>query len=855
MVTDTGAGKILPIKIEEEMRSAYLDYAMSVIVSRALPDIRDGLKPVQRRILYTMSELGLRPNTPYKKSAKVVGDTMGRFHPHGDSPIYEALVRMAQDFSMRHPLVDGQGNFGSIDADPPASMRYTEARLAAIAEEMLVDIDRDTVDFLPNYDGSEMQPEVLPARLPNLLVNGAAGIAVGMATNIPPQNLGEICDALIKLIDKPDLTTDDILKIVQGPDFPTAGLIIGREGIKNAYATGQGKIIMRARASIEEMSRGDRMRIVVTELPYQTNKAALITKMAEHVKDKRIEGISDLRDESDRDGMRIVIELSRGAQPKTVLNSLYKHTAMQSSFSVHMLCLVDGQPKTVNLLTALKHYLLFRHDVIRRRTEHDLGKARDRAHIVEGLVKALDKIDAIIQLIRGSASAAKARDGLMAAPFEFSERQAQAILEMQLSRLAALERERIQAEYKDLMEKIAYFEDLLANPHKIDLLVREDLVELKKKHANPRRTQIFAAELEDFTEEDLIPHEPAVLTLSQRGYIKRLPLDTYRKVRRGAKGVNGMTMREDDAVRRLIVADTHDQILFFTDRGRVFPLKVHEAPEAGRTAKGVALINVVDMDQGEVVTAVIATSDFESDCLVLATKLGEVKRTRLSEFSQVRRAGLIAMNLEPGDELIAARLTHSSDDVIMISAQGQAMRFAVDDLRMASRASGGVRGMRLAKGDRIVAMEVADPKADLLSLSEKGFGKKTRVSEYPKHNRGGGGVKTFVITPKTGPLVAARAVIDSQDLMVMTRDGVVMRTTVKDIRRTGRAASGVHVMDIAPGDAVASIATIDQEGGPSTIVEAVKPARSAAAEAAAASIRTPTNGRVKTDTNGATPSS
>jgi DNA gyrase subunit A len=844
MVAEERFGKIVPLKIETEMQQAYLDYAMSVIVSRAIPDVRDGLKPVQRRILYTMNDLGLRPGTPYRKSAKVVGDTMGRFHPHGEAPIYDALVRMAQDFTVRYPLVDGQGNFGSVDGDPPAASRYTEARLAAIAEETLVDIDKNTVDFVANYDGSEEQPTVLPARLPNMLVNGASGIAVGMATNIPPQNLGEVCDAIVKLIDQPELTTEDLLKIVKGPDFPTAGIIIGREGIKNAYATGQGRIIMRARTNIEEYGKGgDRVRIVATELPFQVNKAQLIAKMAELVKDKRIEGIADLRDESDRDGMRMVIELSRNANPKTVLNTLYKHTAMQTSFNVNMLCLVDGQPKTVNLLTALRQYLNFRREVIRRRTEFDLAKARDREHILAGLVKALDKIDAIIRLIRGSASSAKAKEGLMERPFSFSDRQAQAILDMQLSRLAALEREKIQAEYREVIQRIAYLEDLLANPRKIDALVREETLDLKKRHADARRTQIVAQELEDFSDEDLIPDEPVVVTLSQRGYVKRLPLETYRRQRRGGRGITGMVTREEDAVRRLVVANTHDQILFFTDRGRVFQTKIHELPDAGRTAKGIPLINVVDIQQGELVTALVVTRTFEKDCLIMATKAGEVKRTRLQEFAQVRRNGLIAMDLEAGDELISARLARSTDDVLMVSAQGQAVRFKVDDLRMASRTSGGVRGMRVAKNDHVVAMEIVDPKGELLSLSEKGFGKRTSVSEYPQHNRGGGGVKTFNITSKTGPLVAAKMVNDAQDLMLISRDGIVIRTTVASIRRTGRAASGVTVMSIGANDAVASIATI--EVAPSPGGEPEQPALSARAEAArkaAESIATPRNG-------------
>jgi DNA gyrase subunit A len=841
MVTQSPGGKILPINIEDEMRASYLDYAMSVIVQRALPDVRDGLKPVQRRILYAMDELGLRSNTAYKKSAKIVGEVMGKYHPHGDAPIYDALVRMAQEFSLRYPLVDGQGNFGSVDGDPPAAQRYTEARLAAIADEMLADIDKNTVDFYDNYDSTETQPVVLPSRLPNLLVNGSAGIAVGMATNIPPHNLSEIADAIVRLIDRPETTTEELTKIVKGPDFPTAGIIIGREGIKQAFATGQGRIVIRARTQIEEMARGGRFQIIVTELPFQVNKAELIKKIAEMVKDKRVDGISELRDESDRTGMRIVIELARGGQARQVLNTLYKHTAMQTTFSVHMLCLVNGQPKTVNLPTALKQFIAFRREVIRRRTEFDLAKARDREHILSGLLKAIDKLDAIIRLIRNAASAAAAKEGLMARPFSFSDRQAQAILDMQLRRLAALERKQLQDEYQELTRRIAYLEGVLANPRKVDALIKDEVFELKKKHGDARRTQIIDQELENFSEEDLIPHEDAVVTLSIRGYIKRVPLETYRKQRRGGRGVQGMQTREEDAVRRLIVADTHAQLLFFTDRGRAFPLKVFEVPDASRTAKGIPLINVVDIAQGELVTAIIATQSFDKDCLVLGTKLGEVKRTQLSSFAEIRRNGLIAMDLEEGDELISARMARSNDDLLMVTAEGQTIRFHVSDLRMASRTSGGVRGIRLEEVDRVVAMEVVESGKELLSLSTHGYGKRTPLDSYPLKGRGGGGVIGFKVTDKTGPVATARVVDATNDLMLISQDGIVLRTSVESIRRSGRSTEGVTVMKVAPGDRVASIAVIDAgsasrdedadgaKRGPSANGAATKPAAKAPA--------------------------
>jgi len=793
------------------MRQSYLDYAMSVIVQRALPDVRDGLKPVQRRILYSMSEMGLRSSAAYKKSAAVVGEVMGKYHPHGDAPVYDAMVRMAQDFSLRYPLIDGQGNFGSVDADPPAAMRYTEAKLAQVADEMLADIDKNTVDFVPNYDGSHQQPESLPARLPNLLVNGSSGIAVGMATNIPPHNLTEICNAIMRLIDKPDTTTEELTEIVRGPDFPTAGIIIGREGIRNAYATGQGRVIMRARAHVEEMARAGRFQIVVTELPYQTNKASLIEKMADLVKDKKIDGISDLRDESDRHGMRIAIELKAGGQPKQILNALYKHTSMQSSFNVHMLCLVNGQPKTVTLRTALHEYLNFRRSVIRRRSQFDLDKAREREHIVAGLLKALDKIGAIIKLVRGSESAAAAKVKLQEKPFTFTERQATAILAMTLSRLAALERQQLLNEHAELLKTITFLEELLADAAKVDAVIKEETLELRKKHGDDRRTQIVDQELQNFSDEDLIPHEEIVVTISRRGYIKRLALDTYRPQRRGGKGLTGMPTREEDAVHRLLVADTHDNLLFFTDRGKVFQLRAHEIPDASRTAKGLPLINLIDILQGELVTAVIATATFEGDCLLLATKRGEVKRTPLKDFESVRRNGLIAMNLEQGDALVSVKMANSADDLVLATADGQCICFPVGELRMASRQSGGVRGIRLAKGDFVVGMEIAARGQHLFTISERGFGKRTDFAQYPRHHRGGSGVSNLKLTDKTGRVAAVRAVNGTRELMIISVDGIVLRTTVDAISIIGRSTQGVTIMKMRPTDTVAAIAGIESE--------------------------------------------
>ncbi len=819
--TDANIGKVRPIKIEDEMRASYLDYAMSVIVSRALPDVRDGLKPVQRRILFGMSELHVHSNTPYRKSATTVGDVMGKYHPHGDAPIYETLVRMAQDFSLRYPLIDGQGNFGSVDGDPAAAMRYTEARLSAVAEEMLADIDKNTVDFVPNFDGEHNEPVVLPSRLPNLLVNGAYGIAVGMATNVPPHNLGEVCDGIALLIDKPDATTDELADIIKGPDFPTAGFIFRYErtrkdgtearedAIREAYRDGRGRVMMRAATHIEESTRGGRQQIIVTELPYMTNKASLIERIAELARSKRIDGISDLRDESDRHGMRIVIELSRAGQAQQVLNQLYRFTAMQSSFPINMLALVDSQPRTLSLKRILEHYIGFRREVIRRRSQFDLDKAREREHILQGLMKALQNLDEVIRTIRAAQSAENAKERLMKAPFKMSDRQAQAVLDMQLRRLARLERQKIEDEYSEVIKQIAYLEDLLANPRKIDYLVKEDAQETKKKFGDARRTRIIDQELEELTDEDLVPHQEIVVTLSSRGYIKRIPLDTYRLQRRGGRGITGMVTREADAVHRLLVADTHDSLLFFTGRGCVFQLRAYDLPDAKRQAKGEALVNLIEMPQGDDVTALVCVRTFDKDCLIQATRRGEVKRTALSEFESVRRAGLICTDLEPGDELVTAKQVSDEDDIILISNQGKSVRLAVKELRQASRASGGVRGIQLGPNEALVGMEVVTPKMQLLTVTANGYGKRTRFEDYPRHHRGGAGVLTHQITDKTGPVVAARTVNEMQELMIVSASGIILRTRIDSIALVGRSTQGVHLMNIAHRDAVASIACFD----------------------------------------------
>lgn len=830
-------GIVKPVNVEEEMKSSYLDYAMSVIVSRALPDARDGLKPSQRRILVAMHDLNLAPNRPHRKCAKICGDTSGNYHPHGEAVIYPTLVRMAQEFNMRYPLADGQGNFGSIDGDPPAAMRYTEARLTAVAMEMMADIDKRTVDYQPNYDGTRQEPVVLPSRFPNLLCNGSAGIAVGMATNIPPHNLGEIADAMIHLIDNPEATVEELYGFVKGPDFPTGGLILGTEGIKTAYATGHGRILMRAKAGIEEV-KGGRFHIVVTELPFQINKANLIEKIADLVKEKRIEGISDLRDESDRQGMRIVIEVKRDAKPQAVLNRLYKHTAMQSAFGVNMLALVDGQPRVLTLKKALVHFLEYRQSVLTRRTLFELEKARARAHVLEGLKIALDHLDAVIQTIRSSASAEVALGNLMER-FGLSEIQAKAILDMQLRRLAALEREKILDEYAEVLKTVAYLEDLLANPRKILHLVRDELVELKEKYGDDRRTRIVPSEAEAFSEEDLIDHQEVMITLSNRGYIKRLPCDTYHSQNRGGKGIKGMVFREEDALRHMLVADTHDNLLFFTDRGRVFQLKAHEVPDAARQAKGLPIINLISLDPRETVTAVEGVPNFEAgDYFLMATRRGEIKKTPLQDFAAVRSNGLIAMSLEEGDELVYVRYCRKGDEVILVTEQGQAIRFPERELRAASRTSGGVWGIRPAPGDRVVAMEIVDPDLDLLLVTTEGFGKRTPLEEFTPHHRGGGGIRALKVTSRTGPVAAARIVKPVEELVIISAAGLVIRTPVESISRQGRDTQGVSVMHLRDGDRVASISLTNgngakrREGAPS--IRDGEPAKAMASSVAVA---------------------
>lgn len=809
-------GKVRPVDIEKEMSSSYLDYAMSVIVARALPDVRDGLKPVQRRILYAMDGLGLAANTPHKKSARIVGEVLGKYHPHGDAPVYEAMVRLAQDFSMRYPLISGQGNFGSVDNDPPAAMRYTEARLALIAEQMLVDIDKDTVDFTPNFDDSLKEPLVLPTQLPNLLVNGSAGIAVGMATSIPPHNLSEVCDAIAYLIENPEATVDELTQFVKGPDFPTAGIIRGGEGIRNAYATGRGKVVVQAKAMIGDS--GGRRQIVVTELPYQTNKAALVERIADLAKNKKVEGISGLRDESDRQGMRIVIELKREAMPEQVLNNLFKHTAMQSAFFVNMLALVDGQPRVISLREALQYYIDFRHVVITRRSKFELKQAKARAHILEGLKIALDNIDKIIATIKKSATAEDARKELMSG-FGLSQGQAQAILDMQLRRLANLERQKIIDEYAELVKTIAYLEDLLANPKRILLLIKEEVGQLKESFGDERRTEISEDEITEFREEDLIPHQRVVVTLSKRGFVKRVAARNYRSQHRGGRGIIGMVTREADAVRLLVVADTHDHLLFFTNRGRVFYLKCHEIPaDISRVTKGTAVINLFSVTEDERVTAMVALPDFEpGSYLLMATRLGEVKKTTADNFAAVRSSGLIAMDLEAGDELVAARLATDKDDMLLVTQDGQSIRFAVNDLRAASRTSGGVRGIRLSAADQVVGMNVMQADGYVLVATSGGFGKLTPVDDYPQQHRAGGGVRTFKLVEKAGKVAAAEVVSLSHQVMIVSAEGIVIQTPVKEkdpkqgITIQGRSTQGVKLMRLDPGDQVVAISRFEKD--------------------------------------------
>ncbi|MFA5078702.1 MAG: DNA gyrase subunit A [Dehalococcoidia bacterium] len=820
---------IKPIGIEDEMKRSYLDYAMSVIVSRALPDVRDGLKPVHRRILFAMHELNMRYNAPYKKSARIVGEVLGKYHPHGDSSVYDAMVRMAQDFSMRYRLVDGQGNFGSIDDDPPAAMRYTEARLARIADEMLLDIDKETIDFIPNFDDSLKEPSVLPARLPNLLVNGSSGIAVGMATNIPPHNLSEICDAINYLIENPEASVEELMKFVKGPDFPTAGIICGVEGIKNAYAAGQGKVVLRARV-VEESTKAGKMQLIVTELPYQTNKAELVKKIAELARDKKIEGISDVRDESDRQGMRLVIGLRKDAHPAKVQNNLFKFTAMQTAFFINMIALVEGQPRVINLKDALQCYVAFRTEVITRRTKYDLQKAKERAHILEGFKIALDHLDAVIKTIRESETADTARANLMT-EFSLSQLQAQAILEMQLRRLANLERKKILDEYKDVLKTIHYLEDLLANPDKILKLIQQDVLDLKTKFGDKRRTVITKDEAGQFQVEDLIPHMDVIVTLSEQGYIKRIPADVFRKQLRGGRGVKGMVTRESDDVMSSMSADTHDNLLFFTNRGRVFKMKCYEIPQdIARTTKGINIINLIPIEAKEKVTAMFVPEKTDPGLfMLLATSKGIVKKTGLSSFIDVRRSGLIAMKLKNDEELIGVDVVADSDKIMLVSRNGQAVKFAVAPLRNASRTSGGVRGMKLNKGDIVVSMGTVQASADLITVTENGYGKKTKVEKFPLHGRGGKGVLAHKVNNKTGKVIAAKFVPPGYELFITTANGVQLRINVDVAKETvvsveggkkkrregvpvkGRITQGVMLSRLDEGDRVVSIALVEKE--------------------------------------------
>ncbi|HWG56861.1 MAG TPA: DNA gyrase subunit A [Gaiellaceae bacterium] len=832
-----GRGRVEPRELEQEMRSSYLDYAMSVIVGRALPDVRDGLKPVHRRVLYGMHEAGMQPNRPYKKSARVVGDVMGSYHPHGDSAIYDTLVRMAQPFSLRYPLVDGQGNFGSVDDDPPAAMRYTECRLSRIATEMLRDIDADTVDFVPNYDESRREPSVLPSRFPNLLVNGSAGIAVGMATNMPPHRLSEITDAIVQLIDKPDASVEDLMKHVKGPDFPTGGIIVGRQGIRDAYRTGRGRIVMRARAHVEEL-RGGKSAIVVTELPYGVKKggdAGVIKKIADLVQEKVITEVSDLADHSDRTGMRIQIELKREAIPQVVLNKLYKHTALQTTFGYNAVALVDNVPRTLSLLELVRHYLDYQRQIITRRSKHELRKAEERAHVLQGYLIALDNLDEVIALIRGAADTDEARSGLMGR-FDLSEIQAQAILDLRLRALTGLERKRVEEEFRDLQERIAELRAILGDPARIDGLIREELTEIRSIYAknDDRRTEIVSAEGE-LSLEDMIAEEDMVIAITRSGYIKRLPVTTYREQRRGGQGVMGMDLKDEDYIEHLFVASTHDYILFFTSVGKVYRLKVHELPLGSRQSKGRAIVNLLPFRQDESVRAVIATRDYkESKYLVFATRDGVVKKTELLEYNTPLKAdGIIALRMREGDELVGVRLSDGDDDILMVSRSGQAIRFHESDVRAMGRAASGVRGMSLRTGDEVIEVNVAEDDADLLVVTENGYGKRTPLHEYPKKGRGGLGVKTVQLTEAKGKLAGARVVRDGYQVMLISTGGTVIRMPVDGIRRAGRSTQGVIVMRLRGDERVSSLApVVESDDSGQSVEAAVEDATNPATEAA-----------------------
>ena len=820
-VEPLGPGRIEPRELEQEMRSSFLDYAMSVIVARALPDVRDGLKPVHRRILYAMAELGLQPGRSHVKCARVVGEVMGNYHPHGDSAIYDTLVRLAQPFSLRYPLVDGQGNFGNIDGYPAAAMRYTECRLAKLATELLEDIDADTVDFKPNYDESRREPEVLPSRFPNLLVNGSSGIAVGMATNMPPHHLGEVTDALVALIDEPSIDVDRLMKHIKGPDFPTGGIILGREGIREAYRSGRGRIVVRARAHAEEL-RGGKSAIVVTELPYTVKKGGddgVITKIAELVKTGTLSEVSNVRDLSDRSGMRFVIELKRDAIPQVVLNKLWKHTPLQSTFGYNAVALVDGVPRTLALRDLLQHYLDFQREIVTRRSKYELRKLEARVHILEGYLKALDVLDEVIALIRAAADTDAARTGLID-QFGFTEIQAQAILELRLRQLTALERADLEREYKDKTERIAELREILGDESRIDGLVREELLELRAIYTknDDRRTEIMAAE-GDLELEDLIAEEDMVIAITRSGYIKRLPVTTYREQRRGGIGVMGMDLKDEDYIEHLFVASTHDYILFFTNVGKVYRLKVHELPLGSRQSKGRAIVNLLPFRQEEQVMAVIQTRDFaEAKYLVFATKNGVVKKTELAAYNTPLKAdGIIAIKMREGDELVGVRMSSGDDDILMVSRKGQAIRFKETDARPMGRDTSGVAGMKLRKGDEVISINIAEDDADLLVVTENGFGKRTRVSEYPVKGRGGMGVKTVQLTEARGYLVGSRVVRDGYQVMLISTAGTVIKIPVEDVKRLGRSTQGVIVMRLRGDDervsALAPVVESDEPNG------------------------------------------
>lgn len=812
-MTEMDHGKVLPININDEMQNSYLDYAMSVIVGRALPDVRDGLKPVHRRILYAMHELGMTPDKAYKKSARLVGEVLGKYHPHGDTAVYDAMVRMAQNFACRYPLVDGHGNFGSIDGDSAAAMRYTEARMAKITQEMLADIEKDTVEFTPNFDDTLKEPVVLPSKIPNLLINGSSGIAVGMATNIPPHNLGEVVDGLVMMISNPEVTPQELMMVVKGPDFPTGGIIMGREGIKNAFKTGRGAIRIRAKTTIETMNNG-KNRILVHELPYQVNKARLIEKIAELVRDKKIDGITDLRDESDRTGMQVVIELRRDANPQIVLNQLYKHTQLQETFGVNMLALVDGQPKVLNLREVMVHYLEHQKDVITRRTRFELNKAEARAHIVEGLKIALDHLDAVIATIRESRTVEIARNNLMER-FQLSEKQAQAILDMRLQKLTGLEREKLEEEYKALLEKIAYLKAVLADERMVLGIIKDELLVIKEKYGDARRTDIAQDDV-NLETEDLIAEEDMVITITRQGYIKRIALDTYRNQKRGGRGVTGMGTKEEDFVEHLFVTTTHHYILFFTNKGKVYKLKVHNIPEAGRQAKGMAIVNLVYLSGEDKITAVIPVRSFDTnEYLLTLTKRGVVKKTPLVEYGSTRKDGIIALTLDDNDELIGVKLTNGEREVIIGTTHGKSIRFAEEEVRSMGRTARGVRAISVTDDDEVISVDTVDDEADLLVVSSKGFGKRTPLEEYRRQGRGGKGIMTIRPTKRNGDLVGIKVVKPGEELMLITAEGIIIRLNAEDISKMGRTTQGVRLMRLDKKDhvvAVAKVVTKDEEG-------------------------------------------